>query len=518
MINWGGNSMSQHYLIGIDVGTQGTKAALFSSDGVCLAENFQKSNLLKPAPGVVEEDPEEQLLAVCKAIKGCLELLNGDPSDVAALALDGQMAGIIGVDDHGINITPYDSWLDTRCAPYIQKMEETAGDEIIRLNGGPASFNHGPKKLWWKHERPEIYKNIRAFVQPSGYVAMRLCGLRGDEAFIDPSYLHFSGFADNRNNLWDEGLCNEFGLDRDKLPRIVQCSEQVGTIIEDMAQQCGLSAGIPVIAGCGDTIASFLSCGGVRPGICIDVAGTASVFACTTDACTPDTLNQTLAFAQSAIPGLWYAYAYINGGGMNLEWFKKEVMSLAHRSEDTSVLDWDDLNDLAAQIEPKGHSPMFVPHLGGRNSPAQPELRGAWVNLDWTDSIGTLYRSMLEGVALEYRLYLNTCKKLVSDFNATTVRATGGGAMSNLWNQIKSDTLDVPVTRVNRSEGAPLGVAMIAGYGVGLFDDLTNAADQWLSVGNQTYPNPEMRTYYDIRTEQYERLITALHRWHIGND
>lgn len=508
--------MSQHYLIGIDVGTQGTKAALFNSDGACLAESFQKSNILKPAPGVVEEDPEEQLLAALNAIKSCLDDIDGISSDVAALSLDGQMAGIIGVDDRGRNITPYDSWLDTRCAPYIQKMEQAAGDEIIRLNGGPASFNHGPKKLWWKHERPDIYKKIRAFVQPSGYVAMRLCGLKGDKAFVDPSYLHFSGFADNRNNRWHEGLCREFDLDMAKLPRIVQCSEQIGTITEDMARLCGLSAGTPVIAGCGDTVASFLSCGGVKPGICIDVAGTASVFACTTDTYTPDTGKRTLAFAQSAIPGLWYAYAYINGGGMNLEWFKNEITNFDHQSDDTSLPDWDDLAHLASRISPTEHSPMFVPHLGGRNSPAQPELRGAWVNLDWADNIGAIYRSILEGVALEYRLYLNTCRQLVSDFQATTVRATGGGANSDLWNQIKADSLDVPVSRLNRSEGAPLGVAMIAGYGVGLFDDLGTAADQWLSVGSRIEPDPELKTYYDKRAEQYERLIDALYNWHRG--
>ena len=510
--------MSQHYLIGIDVGTQGTKAALFSADGTRLAESFQKSNLLKPVPGVIEEDPEEQLLAVCKAIKGCLENFDGNPSDVAALALDGQMAGIIGIDDQGKNITPYDSWLDTRCAPYIQKMERSAGNEIIRLNGGPASFNHGPKKLWWKHERPEIYKNIRAFVQPSGYVAMRLCGLKGDDAFIDPSYLHFSGFADNRNNRWDEGLCQEFNLNIDKLPRIVRCSEQVGTVIAEMAQRCGLTAGTPVIAGCGDTIASFLSSGGIQPGICIDVAGTASVFACATDRYTPDTLNRTLSFAQSAVPGLWYGYAYINGGGMNLEWFSKEIARLDHKKDIGSSSGWDDLAHLASLIEPTAHSPMFIPHLGGRNSPAQPQLRGAWVNLDWADSIGALYRAMLEGVALEYRLYLATCQHLIADFTATKIRVTGGGGKSGLWNQIKADVLDVPVTQVNRSEGAPLGVAMIAGYGVGLFKDLGTAADLWLSVGSQTDPNPELRSYYDKRAEQYERLIDSLYSWHIDGN
>ena len=108
------------------------------------------------------------------------------------------MAGILGVGPDGRHVTPYDSWLDTRCAPYIAMMRDRAGAEVIRKTGGPPSFNHGPKILWWKHERPEVFAEIAAFVQPGSYAVMRLCGLDASRAFVDKSYLHFSGFADNR--------------------------------------------------------------------------------------------------------------------------------------------------------------------------------------------------------------------------------------------------------------------------------------------------------------------------------
>jgi xylulokinase len=102
------------------------------------------------------------------------------------------MAGVIGIGADGMAVTPYDSWLDTRCSPYIEQMCRHKA-AVLEKTGNAPSFNHGPKILWWKHERPEVYERIEVFVQPAAYVAMRLCGLNADEAFIDPTYLHFSG-------------------------------------------------------------------------------------------------------------------------------------------------------------------------------------------------------------------------------------------------------------------------------------------------------------------------------------
>ena len=198
-------------LIGIDIGTQGTKTALFSEDGACLASAFSPSHLHRPAAGVVEEDPEVQYTSVLETIADCVRQSGVDPAQVAGLAIDGQMAGVIGIGADGRHVTPYDSWLDTRCAPYITQML-AAGDEVLIKSGGAPGFNHGPKILWWMHEHPATYSTVRAFVQPGGYAAMRLCGLDAADAFIDTTYLHFSGFADTAHARWDAGLCAQFGV------------------------------------------------------------------------------------------------------------------------------------------------------------------------------------------------------------------------------------------------------------------------------------------------------------------
>ena len=495
-------------LIGIDIGTQGTKAALFSEDGATIAEAFCKSNLFQPEPGVVEEDPEEQLDAVCATVRELIEKTNTNPAEVACVAIDGQMAGVIGVGEDGMNVTPYDSWLDTRCAPYIKQLKAEAAEDILNKTGCAPSFNHGPKKLWWKHERPQDYAKIKAFVQPGGYAVMRLCGLKGSEAFIDVTYLHFSGFADNRNSKWDSELCSRFGIDIDKLPRIVRPDEIMGTVIPEMAERTGLKAGTPVAAGCGDTAASFLSCGAASEGVCVDVAGTASVYASTTAEFGADR-KLILGCGQSAVPGLWHPYAYINGGGMNLEWFRKNIGVELGAGE----LDFPKLNELAAAVTPRPDDPIFVPHLAGRNSPAQPDLRGSWAGLNWNHTAGHLFRAVCEGVALEYRIYQQTLTEMYEGFKPVEIRITGGGGKSAVWNQIKADALQIPVIPVDRQEGAPLGSALIAGKAAGIFSDLKSAADQWINKDKPTVPAAAMADHYKGRAAGYESLMGALNSW-----
>jgi xylulokinase len=498
-------------LLGVDLGTQGTKAGLFTAEGRLLASAFRKSCLHRPRPGVVEEDPERQVLTVCQTIAECVERAGVAPGDVAAIAIDGQMAGIIGLGADGRNVTPYDSWLDTRCGPYIKLMNQAAAEEIVARTGGPASFNHGPKILWWMHERRQVFRAVKAFVQPGVYAAMRLCGLPVAAAFIDKTYLHFSGFADNPRGCWDAALCRRFNLDMEKLPRIVSPHAVVGEVSRPMARRCGLRAGVPVVAGCGDTAASFLAAGATREGICVDVAGTASVFAATVRQFRPDRRHQMLGCGQAATPGLWHPYAYINGGGLNLEWFRHELC-LAGRGS-AGAASFKDLDRAASRLSPADPLPMFVPHLGGRVSPGWPKLRGAWVDLIWAHRPAHLWRALLEGVALEYALYQRVLLELHPKLRLAELRVTGGGEASAFWNQLKADVLGLRVVQATRSEGAPLGAALLAAYGIGLVKDLDKTARQWSTAGRVTKPNRRRAGFYQQRLGRYESLLSILNTW-----
>ncbi len=505
--------MAERLLIGVDIGTQGTKAGLFVPDGQCLAAAFCPSRLHRPAPGITEEDPERQFATVAEAVRRCIRQAGVGGDSVCAIGIDGQMAGVLGVGADGRSVTPYDSWLDTRCRPYIELMNRRAGVEVLRKTGCAPSFNHGPKILWWMNERKAAFRRIRAFVQPGGYAAMRLCGLSARDAFIDTTYLHFSGFADNLRSRWDSELCEKFGLDEAKLPRIVQPHEIIGELCAGAARRCGLRAGIPVVAGCGDTAASFLACGAAEEGVCVDVSGTACVFAATTDAFRPDMKYKTLGCGQSATPGLWHPYAYINGGGMNLEWFLREIANAGRGGQ--RKMNLHQLNRQAEKLAADEPLPLFVPHMEGRVCPGQPHMKGAWVSLSWKHTPAHLYRSMLQSVALEYAIYMKIIRANYPGMKFKTVRVTGGGARSDIWNGIKASVLNLPVTAVAGNQGAPAGAAMVAGVGVGLFDSLSNVARRWVALGRRLRPDRKAAEIYRRRVGQYERLLELVNRFGI---
>jgi len=489
------------FVIGVDIGTQGTKAHLYDESGTSLASAFVQSKLHRPRAGVVEEDPADQLASARQTLLACTKRARVRKEDICAVAIAGQMAGVIGVDKSGRHVTPYDSWLDTRCAPQIKLMEKAAGAEILAASGCAPGFNHGPKILWWKKSRSSTWKKIAAFVQPGAYAAMGLCGLTATDAFIDNTCLHFSGFACNQSQRWDEDLCRRFDVPIEKLPRIVRPESVIGQISPREARRCGLAGGTMVAAGCGDTAASFLACGADRPGVGIDVAGTASVFAATTARFAADTKYGVLACGRSAVAGLWHPYAYIAGGGMNVEWFRREM---------AKEKDFSELNRCAGRIESVDESPMFVPHFGGRACPNEPAMRGAWVGLQWNHTQAHLYRSVLESVALEYAIYQRIVVELFGERGLRELRITGGGEKSDLWNQIKADVLQRPVRRLSGSDGAPMGAALIAGVAAGLWGDPAARANEWIKPGPVVKPNRSAAKWSKKRLEQYESLLERM--------
>ncbi|MEM8493871.1 MAG: FGGY-family carbohydrate kinase, partial [Planctomycetota bacterium] len=267
-------------------------------------------------------------------------------------------------------------------------------------------------------------------------------------------------------------------------------------------RRCGLRAGVPIVAGCGDTAASFLACGATRPGVCVDVAGTASVFAASTDTFVCDRKQHVLGCGRSATSGLWHPYAYINGGGMNLAWFQREF--------DNRQLA--DLDGAAAKLGRDLAAPLFVPHLGGRVCPPQPQLRGAWTDLTWEHGRASMYRAVLEGVALEYRLYRETLTKLAPELRLRELRVTGGGERSSAWNAIKADALNMNVRPIQNGRGAPMGVAMLAGFGVGVFRSLDATARRWIKPAPAIKPDRTSRNYYAARLDRYRQLLRNLDR------
>lgn len=505
--------MMTTYLLGIDLGTSSTKAALFTADGQLVASAVAEVPLYTPRPGVVEQENEDFYTTAAQTVRQCVLESGIDPRQIAALSFDSQMAGVGAIDENYKSAARFDSWLDMRCQPYIEQIDREYGDLVTRLTGCPPTCDHGPKIVWWKEERPSIYQNIAKFVMPATYVAGRMAGLRPEDAFIDYTFLHFTTLSDAQQGIWSDELIAALGVDADKLPRIVEPWHVVGEVTETAAAEFGLAPGTLIAAGCGDTAANALGAGIVRPGMLFDVAGTASVLAASTDTFMADVDNRALLTMRSVIPGLWNPLAYIGGGGQALRWFRDRFFNTLRGSEQPRTADlYAELIDLAQQAPPGADGLFFSPHLGGRICPSAPDMRGAWIGFSWSHTQAHFARAVLESIAYEYAYYLQILQRAVPNLALHETRAIGGGARSNAWNQMKANVLGVPYQRLQRSEFGSWGSAMIAGKAAGVFDDLAEVAMRHAQpAGTSLAPDPAIHAQYAPLVARHIALQETLH-------
>jgi len=489
-----------HTVLAMDIGTQGTKTALFDQDMGIVASAFEASRLIQPSPGAVWQEADDLYGACVRTVREVLARPGVDPAAISAIGVDGQMAGIMGVDDGGQAVTYYDSWLDARCAPYMKRMRERAGRRVTEITGGPVTYTHGPKILWWKHEHPEQYAKIGKFVLPHGYIAGRMAGLTGDELYFDYTCLQYSGFGDNLRKAWSEELLELFGIDRKKFARIVSPFDIVGRVTAAFAQETGLPSGIPVVAGGGDTACSIFGSGLFDQDLLLDIAGTASVMCSVVDRFVPDTEFETLTMMRSPVDGFWFPLAYINGGGLCLKWFRDQI---AHTS-------YEALEAECPRIPPGSDGLLFVPHFAGRVLPNNPDVKGSFIGLDWKHTDAHLFRAVMEGVAYEYRYYLSVLQRLYPQSRFDTMYAAGGGAKSAVFNQIKADALGVQVTPFVMGEAGLAGTAVIAGMGAGLFADYREPIEKIMRGGASFVPDAARHAAYAPYARAYLRAIDAL--------
>jgi xylulokinase len=234
------------------------------------------------------------------------------------------------------------------------------------------------------------------------------------------------------------------------------------------SRKCGLVKDIPIAAGAGDYTASCLGAGLTRPGLCIDVTGTASVLAVSTTDITPDKKYKTLLYVKSIVPELWQVGAYINGGGLCLRLFHDEFSKYEkERAREINVDPYKLLDEEASKVPEGSEGLIFIPHLGGRAYSNQPNIKGVWFGFTWKHTTGHFFRSIMEGVAYEYYYYMRVAKSLFKDLRFEEAREIGGGSKSKTWAQIKADVLNIPYVLLNKEEYAALALAAIGGYAVG---------------------------------------------------
>ena len=485
------------YVIGCDVGSQGTKAILLSTSGAFVAEAYEGYTIDYPHPLWAEQPVERWLDALTLAIRHLLHESGIQADNVRAISLATQVDGVIPIDSNGNPLHPAIIWMDRRASAQCEFLRHKVDDEeVFNITGLNIDAYHvAPKIRWLAEQRPEVYERAARFLLPGSYVAYYLTG----EFAVDYSNASSTLLLEVHSKTWSEEMCNVFDIDVNKLAPVGAGTATLGKLRPVVAEKLGLNAGTLVMIGCGDEHAACLGAGVTQPGLVGDIVGTAEPVCA---ACPEPIFDQTRLVETHchADPDLWLLEnpGFVSGG--NFRWWRDQFAY----GETYASLDLEAMN-----IPPGAEGLTFLPSLMGALAPTWNEsARGTFAGFTLAHTRGHFVRALLEGSAYAVRDITSQMQGIGLDLRE--MRAVGGGAKSQLWNQIKADVTGLQVNVPEITETTALGAAFLSLVGIGAYTTLSEASDHIVRIRERIDPDPTAKSAYDEAYERYRQTYFAL--------
>ena len=502
----------KQYIIAHDLGTSGDKASLVRTDGVIEKSITFSYPMEHPQPGWAQQDPQLWRDAFCR---GNRDLLAGIPADaISGVCLTGQMMSCLPVDREGKELYPAMIWADGRAGEEALVLEKEIGAwEFYQITGMRISANYGlPKMMWLKKHEPAIYEKTWKFLSPKDYINTWLTG----RFAVDPENAAFLHCADLESGTWAEELLEKAGISIEKMPEILPISTIIGTVKADIASQCGLPAGTPVVMGPGDGGAATLGAAVLEPGEAYASIGTSS-WVCVISG--QNTLDREQRVAKIHYLDTFRDSGTMQTGGFSHRWMEEllcEPESQRAKQEGVSLHQL--VEEYARTSQPGSNGVLFHPYLMGERAPIwDTEMQGAFLGLNAKTTRADLCRSVLEGVVLHLHWIYRSIISANGVENVRTIKMVGGGAQSALWSQIFADVFGIPVDITGKPDQAgALGTAVIAGVGLGIYSDFS-IIRQFQPVIRTVQPNPNLYALYKKMGKVLEDTAAAMksfyHDW-----
>ncbi len=491
-------------LLGIDLGTTGIKAALCSTEGDLLAESYLEYPLIKPAPGVVEQDARDWWELTQEAIRQALRAADADGPEfwsretVRALGVSSQGISFVPVDRNGHPLSNAINWLDTRATAEAESIRHRYSDaELFHLTGKRASPAYVlPKLIWLRNHHPDLFRRTHKFLMAHDYVLSRFSG----QFVTDHSMAGGTLMYDITRLDWAPELMGDFEIDIAQLPAIKWSGASLGAIRPETARSLGLSENVIVAVGGQDQKCAALGAN-IRPGVATVSLGTASAISCLVDRpiLDPERRIPTFPFV---VPGYWDLEGVVGTAGGAVRWLRETLFS----GENYTSMD-----GLAADSPPGAHGVRFYPHLSGAGSPHwRADVWAAFAGLTLAAGPGDIVRSVLEGVAFQIRANLEVMEEM--GIAIDELMLFGGGAQSPLWSEMISDVTGKPTTITEMVDVANWGACILAGMGAGFIRG--DVLSRSFGKGHEPYLEPRpniVERYHEIyrqyRTQEDKLLL-----------
>ena len=478
--------------IGIDLGTSAVKLLLLDEAGRVVGTQSEEYPLSFPKEGWSEQDPD---LWLAKAKTGLIKLLraHNDPT-VDAVAVAGQMHGLVILDEHDEVIRPAILWNDGRTASETEYLNNVIGKEKLSAYTGNIAFAGftAPKILWVRNNEPENFKRIRKIMLPKDYLVYKLTG-----AFTT-DYSDASGMLllDVKNKKWSEEMLDICGVKSEQLPTLHESYEAVGKVSDEIKAELGINGEAVVAAGAGDNAAAAVGTGAIGNARCNISIGTSGTIFITSDKFLVDEKNSLHAFAHAA--GNFHLMGCMLSAASCNKWFMDEILKERDYAKEQ------------AEIKNLGENKVFfLPYLMGERSPHNdPKVRAMFYGMNLGTTRSEMYQSVLEGVAYGLRDSLEVAREMGLVIEKATL--CGGGAKSPLWRAILANILKLELAIPESEEGPGLGAAILAAAACGKHKDLASAAKEIVKIKETLVPSKELMEKYDQGYMFFRKLYPAV--------
>jgi xylulokinase len=495
----------KNYVLGIDVGTSGTRAVIIGQDGRVFASATEEHQpFASPKIGWAEQHPEDWWRAAGIAVKKALAQKELAANHIACVGFSGQMHGAVMLDAAGNVVRPALIWCDVRTEKQCDQLTARIGrDRLIQLTCNPALANFTLTKfLWVRENEPQNWSRVRSVMLPKDYVRFKLTGERATDVTDASGTL----MLDVARRQWSREILEAAGIDSALLPQLHESPQICGAVSAAGATATGLAEGTPVVAGAGDQAAGATGMGIVAPGAVSATIGTSGVVFAATDHPALDPRGRVHTFCH-AIPGRWHVMGVTQAAGLSLSWFR-DILAANRRdknSEDLFTL----MTDAASATPSGADGLLWAPYLMGERTPhLDSEARGMLAGLTASHTQGHIVRAILEGVAFSLKDTFTIFEEM--KVPVKNIRLGGGGAKSPLWQQIQADIYNHEVEIVEAEEGAAYGAAILAGVGVKMWPTVEAACGAAVHVAQRVQPISANASVMLASYARYRKLYPAM--------
>ena len=495
--------MGNRYLLGVDVGTTSIKVAIIDEQARVLGMSSSSYRLITPNQDYAQIDTEDMWRAYLKCIRLLQEGKNIDMSRVAGISISSLCPGLAALGENGEVLTDPIIYSDRRSTEEAEMILEAVGREKlfeITANTAMAGAMSGTSMLWIKRNLPEVYEKTKYFGHVNTLLAQRMSG----NFAIDYSNASYTDLFETTGGFqWSEVLCEKIGIDMEKLPPLHASTDVVGGLIHPDLIRMGIPRDTPVIIGGGDTACATLAAGVTKAGQVCESVGTTNVLTICVD---QPKFDKGFINRCHVVEGTWIYQGALSHTGASYQWFRDNFcQDLVDRAVGTDKTAFQFMNEEADMAEPGSGGLVFLPYMLGERSPIwDPYARGVFFGISLQTTRKEMNRAVMEGCGYGLR-QLSEIAERVTGREIKEFTSIGGGAKSETWAQIKADITGKDIKILDMNDMAPIGAALLAGVGAGIFKDVYEAADK---VEKKVYKViRSSRAHDDIYNKRYQVYI-----------